>query len=227
MKKVESKKTPSKFKLWREKMKSTTKGRAYLKLIYWAIFFGVLFIFLFIASMINNNNLRDTNSPSNEEEVENTLETPQDVVEEKSIEELFQDLLTTNYDYEYNITVDNTHLLFDGTKYDTYEEGYKTEGDSIIRYYIDETGTYQVNGEERLPQADFYLGLDSSLLDLENLFNTMNALGFNKTSNGYTTNDTTYTYTVNTLNEAITSIIIENTLGTIRYELNFEVNRNA
>ena len=45
MKKEKKEKTPSKFKLWKAKMKSTPKGKAYLKLIYWAIFFVILLIY--------------------------------------------------------------------------------------------------------------------------------------------------------------------------------------
>ena len=38
MKEDKKKKTPSKFKAWRMKMKETPKGKAYLKLIYWLSF---------------------------------------------------------------------------------------------------------------------------------------------------------------------------------------------
>ena len=48
-KKLKKEKTPSKFKVWKKKMKETPKGRAYLKLIYWGIFFVALFIFLIVS----------------------------------------------------------------------------------------------------------------------------------------------------------------------------------
>lgn len=54
-KKLKKEKTPSKFKVWKKKMKETPKGRAYLKLIYWGIFFVALFIFLIVSSMITSN----------------------------------------------------------------------------------------------------------------------------------------------------------------------------
>ena len=55
MKNKRKEKKPSNFKEWRQKMKATPKGRAYLKLIYWAIFFMALFLFLGITSMLTRN----------------------------------------------------------------------------------------------------------------------------------------------------------------------------
>ena len=228
MKKEKKEKTPSKFKLWKAKMKSTPKGKAYLKLIYWAIFFAVLFIFLAISSAItsnyetpnNNSTINDDPATSEEEDVPQTLDT------------MMQEIIQGTYEYTYDIHVGEDSFLFEGTKYDTYQEGYKnyatTLDSGVIRYYIDSTGTYQVNGNERVLIDNFYEGINSSFLDFGSLFSTMNTLGLVKDSNNttyavYTCSDGTYNYILNINPDGthITDISIVSVDGNTTYLLSF------
>ena len=93
MKKDKKAKTPSKFTAWRMKMKETPKGRAYLKLIYWAIFFAVLFIFLGIASMMGGNANITNNNNTEENPIDNTNEDQEVESTSRTIEEMEEELL--------------------------------------------------------------------------------------------------------------------------------------
>ena len=130
------------------KMKETPKGRAYLKLIYWAIFFAVLFIFLGIASIMGGN-ANITNNNTEENTIDNTNEDQEVESTSRTIEEMEEELLESTYEYTYDIRIgEYMTYLFDGTKYDTYEEGYKNfamaTSAGVMRYVIDDTGIYQI-----------------------------------------------------------------------------------
>lgn len=231
MKKDKKAKTPSKFKVWRMKMKETPKGRAYLKLIYWAIFFAILFIFLGIASMMGGNANITNNNP---EEKPTTNEDQDNETVSRTIEEMEQELLESTYEYTYDIRVgqDMTYL-FDGTKYNTYEEGYKNfataTSTGVIRYYIDNTGVYQVVGNAKNLIDNFYEGLNTNLLNLEYLFNTMNNLGLTEDLLGdatypvYYATDNIYRYEISLNDEStyITSITITSLDESSFYDLSF------
>lgn len=215
---------PSKFRLWHQKMKSTPKGRAYLKLIYWGIFFLILFIFLAVASSLSRNYetpIVEEEEPLDSEEVE--------VV--KTIDTLQEELLNSTYHYEYHIEDQGISYLFEGTKYDSYEEGYKNYSgltSGVIRYYIDATGVYQVNGEERVAIDDFYQGLETNFLDLSILFRTINALTLTLDSSYdypvYIASDANYQYMLNISPDglAITDISVVSVDGNTTYLLSFK-----
>lgn len=228
MKKEKKEKTPSKFKLWKAKMKSTPKGKAYLKLIYWAIFFAVLFIFLAVSSAITSN----YEVPNNHSSINDNPTTPDVDIVPQTLDTMMQEIIRGTYEYTYDIHVGEDSFLFEGTKYDTYQEGYKnyatTLGSGVIRYYIDDTGTYQVNGNERVFVDNFYEGINSSFLDFESLFSTMNTLGLVKDENNttyavYTCSDGAYNYILNINPDGthITDVSIVSIDGSITYLLSF------
>ena len=234
MKKDKKVKTPSKFKAWRMKMKETPKGRAYLKLIYWAIFFAVLFIFLGIASMMGGNANITNNNNTEENPIDNTNEDQEVESTSRTIEEMEEELLESTYEYTYDIRIgEDMTYLFDGTKYDTYEEGYKNfataNSTGVMRYVIDDTGIYQIVGNERILIDNFYEGLDANLLNLEYLFNTMNNLGLTEDSlvdatyPVYYATDSIYRYQMSLNEESmhITNITITSLDESSSYDLSF------
>lgn len=230
MKKKEKKeeKQSSKFKLWKRKMKSTPRGKAILKLIYWGIFFIVVFLFLALTSLFST----PLEAPSRNDEV-NLHEEQEEEVVLKTIEVMQQELLSSTYDYVYSIQKGTDTYLFEGKKYDDYEEGYKNYstslGSGVIRYYLDSTGIYQVSGNERLPILDFYQGIEESWLDLEYLFGIMNTLGMEEESeNRCFAVDSLYRYTL-VVEEAqrITQVLVQSLDGTIQVQLDFEVRNHA
>lgn len=220
------KKEPSKFKKWHQKMKSTAKGRAYLKLIYWAIFFVFLFILLAIASSLNQDY-----TPVQSEDVQ---ETPQDENNESvevlpTIDDMQEELLGTTYEYTYDIRVGDATYLFEGEKRTTYEEGYKTSASGTIRYYLDNTGVYQVMGSDRTLLTDFYQGIDTQYMDLAHVFDIMNVLGLTEdtmcdcTYPVYYAEDEFNRYTLNLSEDAtsITSVLVTSLDNSYEYNLSF------
>lgn len=167
-------------------LKKTTKGKAYLKLIRWAIFFFALLIFCLIASFITGNNTRDNkntpannnnNEPTINEPVNPTPENPEDnLVSILSLKEFENSLLTSTYDYNYEITIANNITKYEGHKNLTSEYGYKETSASLIKYYIDETGTYEEKMPNKVPITNLYEGLNSEYFNLTNLINTINNL---------------------------------------------------
>ena len=228
MKKNKKEKKPSKFKLWKQKMKSTPKGKSILKLIYWSIFFLALFIFLGVSSIITSNH----ENLSNTDNTINKVEDDEEVIIPKTLDNMMNELMNGTYEYTYDIHILENEFLFEGTKYDTYEEGYKNYvtnlGSGVIKYYIDSTGTYQVNGQEKALITNFYDGINTQFLNLEELFSIMNALGLKKDENitSYTSyycsdNDYQYMLNINQNGTFITDISIVSMDGNTTYLLSF------
>lgn len=220
-------KKPSKFKLWHQKMKLTPRGKAILKLIYWGIFFFILFLFLGITSMFTRDDV-PMNSP-----VEQTPEEEKKPLEEEvlpTIQEMQEEVLTGHIRYTYDIQIGGYTYLFEGDRYDTYEEGYKSTQAGTIHYYKDDTGIYQVNMDERVLINDFYFGLNENFFDLSYLFQVMNTLGLEEDPTNYSTsliyvaNDTEYRYQllISEDEKHIIGIIIDNNQD-IYYDLDIEV----
>ena len=226
MKNKRKEKKPSKFKEWRQKMKATPKGRAYLKLIYWAIFFMALFLFLGITSMLTRN-YDPSEIPLEEEKREEESE-----VVLPTLNEMMQALVNGTYEYTYDIHVGENSFLFEGTKYLDHEEGYKsyntTSGNGIIRYYLDEAGTYQLNGDDFVLISNFYEGINANYLDLEYIFTEMQRIGLEQDLNNasypvYTGSDEVNYYLLNVSPEKnqITDISIVSLDGNDTYLLSF------
>ena len=213
----------SKFKKWKNKMKETPKGRAYLKLIYWGIFFFVLFAFLILSSLFTRdyepveNNLNDQSD---------ALEVPEEKEDEEeklpTILELENELLNGTYEYEYQIQVNGNDYFFDGEKFLDHEEGYQTSSLGIIHYYLDDTGVYQISGEERVLLTEFYQGMDTNLINLEYIFNTMNMLGISEHHLLMEDEENRYTLVLSSDGYRIEKITIESLDGLHSYELSFQ-----
>ena len=228
--KLKEEKVPSKFKAWKKKMKETPKGRAYLKLIYWAIFFAILFIFLVVTTMITS----DYNAPTSYED--GTKEEPEIPSETEFNPEVILDmqtnLLNGTYDYKYYIENSSGSYLFDGTKYNNYEEGYKNytneSGNGVIKYYKDSTGIYQVNGEEKVLSDAVYQNIDTNYLNLRYVFDIINQLELKEDTGNYGYPvyygvDPYYRYTINISKDEtkITDISIVSLDETVSYLLSF------
>lgn len=228
--KVRKEKTPSKFKEWKNKMKATQRGKAILKLIYWGIFFIALFIFLAITSMVTKDyNVPNSYEDKHSEEPEIPVETE---FNPEMILKMQTSLLNGIYDYKYYIENSSGSYLFDGTKYNDYEEGYKNytneEGNGVIKYYKDSTGIYQVNGEEKVLSDTVYQNIDTNYLDLQYIFDTINKLELEEDTGNYGypvyyTIDSYYRYTINISKDEteITDISIVSLDETVSYLLSF------
>lgn len=209
----------SKFKKWKNKMKETPKGRAYLKLIYWGIFFFALFVFLILSSLFT----RDYEPVEKKENDSSLTEMPEDEEEAlPTILELESELLNGTYEYEYQVQVNGNEYFFDGEKFLDHEEGYQTNSVGIIHYYLDDTGVYQMNGEEKVLLTEFYQGMDANLVNLEYIFNTMNMLGISEHHLLVEDEENRYTLVLSSDGYHIEKITIESLDGLHSYELSFQ-----
>jgi len=151
-----------------KEMKETTKGKAILKLIGWTIFFFILFIFLIVSSMlpqaeIENNNPVEAPSTDADWKVDN----------KEIIKKVQDDLLTKNYDYTYEIKINEIEYIYEGNKNNKIDKGYKTTLTGITKYYIDDTGIYREFGEEKTLIDDLYQEINYSYINLNYLFNIL------------------------------------------------------
>ncbi len=160
-----------------KELKSTSRGKAILRLIKWAIFFFFLFLFLIISAIITKT--RPAVSPT----ITNKPDTPikEDTSNEskpKSLSELATNLLKSTYDYNYEITISEDKYIYNGHKTLDFDTGYKETNDGIIKYYIDNTGTFKETTTEKIPLDNLYENLNIEYLTLESIFETFAKLEF-------------------------------------------------
>lgn len=195
-----------------KELKSTSRGQAIWRLIKWAIFFFALFIFLIISSLITAN--RQTKIPSIPDPPIKE-ETPV-LPKIKTLKELANTLLKSTYDYKYEINVNDELYIYNGHKDLTKEVGYKETSSGIIKYYKDETGTYQMLPNENIPLENLYENINSDYIDFEKILTILDNLEFtlNKTISPktqiYESKDTINNYQYETDNTNLLMIKIFN-----------------
>lgn len=167
-------KKESNFKKKINEMKKTPKGRAILKLIGWAIFFVALLAFCLISSLIAPTTTNDT--PEDKEQEPAPVVDDNIINEQEIIKNLQTNLLNSNYDYIYEISINDETYTFEGNKINDIDSGYKTTSSGIIKYYIDSTGIYSEFNNEKTLIDNLYENINVNYLDLNYLFNTVNAL---------------------------------------------------
>lgn len=127
-----------------------------IKLAFWVLFIVIVLVFLSTG---------DTS-----EEDSTTDNTTSDITSDTiSYEDRWENLLEENYKYKYIIKTDSNTYIYEGYKCLKEEYGYKESSDGIIKYYVDESGTYSlVMGQEEvldnLYEEDYFLYLDLSYL---------------------------------------------------------------
>lgn len=169
-------------------LKKTERGRAILKLFKWFIFFLILFIFIFISSFITPKN--NTNKVPKKETVPQVTNNTLTLDKLKNLE---QNLLNSNYKYEFIVTINNNKLVYNGTFNNNINTGYKETNSGIIKYYIDSTGIYHDTMEKKEPLNNLYEGINSNYINLDYIFNTLNKLEFNLNTE-YKTNNLVYKF---------------------------------
>lgn len=151
-----------------KEMKKTAKGKAILKLIGWVIFFVLLLILCLIASLISPAT-KTAPLPS----IDNEINTQEQFDGKEHIRKLQYSLLMGNYDYNFDININNEKYLFEGNNTNNVNKGYKTTSLGIIKYYIDNTGIYREFNDVKTPIDNLYEGINANYLDLNYLFNIM------------------------------------------------------
>ena len=193
------------------------KGKAAIKLGLWMIFIFVLIAIVIFSERDNSNNvINDTPNNENEE-----VETP--TYEFENYNDMQDKLLKNNYGYVYTITTSDSKYIYTGIKDGTKELGFKEDATGVIKYFVDDTGTYQVNLDKTTLIDTLYQNVDSSYLDIALVFDNLSEFLYSVTKNGdmrtIIYDKEGYQVTVLTDTENITNITI--TVDTTTYELEF------
>ena len=193
----------------------TEKGKATIKLGLWMVFITILIVVVLVSERDSINLPVEDDSTPSETETEN--------YEFVNYSDMLDKLLLGNYEYSYTITNETGKYIYTGWKNENKEIGFKEDSTGVIKYYIDDSGTYKVN-MDTLEVIDYlYNGVDTSYLDLELLFGNLNEFLYSVTKNEdmrtITYDKSGYQVEVMTDTRDITNITIST--DTTTYDLNF------
>ena len=135
-----------------EEFWKTKRGQALKKLGIWGAF---LLIVLFVVTVFDDNTVADNDK---KEEIIDEVEVNNN--------DLLKELLNSNYEYEYNITVGDKEYTFVGEYSQGIDKGYKESDEEIIKYEIENGIVYQIVKKQRIEIDNFYNELNKDYLDL-------------------------------------------------------------
>lgn len=194
----------------------TEKGKAAIKLGLWMIFIIILIVVVLFSEKNEVDNTFDDMPEDNND-------TPEVVYDFENYNDMQERLIQGNYEYIYTITTESNKYIYSGSKADGKEMGFREDGTSVIKYYVDSNGTYQINLDNAVPLSNLYPNFDSSYLDLPKLFDNLSEILYSvdkrEEKRVITYDKEGYQVVVNTDLENITSILI--TVDTTTYELEF------
>lgn len=192
------------------------RGKAIIKLGLWMIFIAIL-IAVVIFSDTSSEDIKLT--PTEEE----TTNTETENYKFTNYNDMIDKLLLYNYEYTYTITTLDNKYIYTGWKNNNQELGFKEDASGIIKYFIDETGNYRINLDNRELITDLYSNFDASYLNLSMLFDNLSEYLYSVEKNAdvrtITYDKEGYQVTVITDTENITNINI--TVDTTTYDLEF------
>lgn len=191
------------------------RGKAIIKLGLWMIFIVILIAVVIFSDTGSN----DIELPPAEE----TPNTETENYEFVNYNDMIDKLLLNNYEYTYTITTLDNKYIYTGWKNNNQELGFKEDTIGIIKYFIDDTGCYRINLDNRELITDLYSNFDASYLNLSMLFDNLNEYLYSVEKNAnvrtITYDKEGYQVTVITDTENITNITI--TVDTTTYDLEF------
>ena len=199
----------------------TDRGKALIKLLLWMVFIVILIVLVIVSERNANSEILDVDKPEN-----NATDTPSEPenVEYEAYNTMITNLLANNYEYEYLITTATDSIILTGFKNPDKEIGFKETSSGITKYFIDSTGTYELNMNTSSIIDNLYSEFDSSYLNLELLFNNLNEYLYNTEENvgirTITYDKDGFQVTVTTDTKNITNVLVMT--DTTTYDLNFK-----
>ena len=199
----------------------TDRGKALIKLLLWMVFIVILIVLAIVSERNGNSEILDVDKPEN-----NATDTPREPenVEYEAYNTMITNLLANNYEYEYLITTATDSIILTGFKNPDKEIGFKETSSGITKYFIDSTGTYELNMNTSSIIDNLYSEFDSSYLNLELLFNNLNEYLYNTEENvgirTITYDKDGFQVTVTTDTKNITNVLVMT--DTTTYDLNFK-----
>ena len=199
----------------------TDRGKALIKLLLWMVFIVILIVLAIVSERNGNSEILDVDKPEN-----NATDTPREPenVEYEAYNTMITNLLANNYEYEYLITTATDSIILTGFKNPDKEIGFKETSSGITKYFIDSTGTYELNMNTYSIIDNLYSEFDSSYLNLELLFNNLSEYLYNTEENvgirTITYDKDGFQVTVTTDTKNITNVLVMT--DTTTYDLNFK-----
>lgn len=199
----------------------TDRGKALIKLLLWMVFIVILIVLAIVSERNGNSEILDVDKPEN-----NVTDTPSEPenVEYEAYNTMITNLLANNYEYEYLITTATDSIILTGFKNPDKEIGFKETSSGITKYFIDSTGTYELNMNTSSIIDNLYSEFDSSYLNLELLFNNLSEYLYNTEENvgirTITYDKDGFQVTVTTDTKNITNVLVMT--DTTTYDLNFK-----
>ena len=199
----------------------TDRGKALIKLLLWMVFIVILIVLAIVSERNGNSEILDVDKPEN-----NATDTPSEPenIEYEAYNTMITNLLANNYEYEYLITTATDSIILTGFKNPDKEIGFKETSSGITKYFIDSTGTYELNMNTSSIIDNLYSEFDSSYLNLELLFNNLNEYLYNTEENvgirTITYDKDGFQVTVTTDTKNITNVLV--VTDTTTYDLNFK-----
>lgn len=199
----------------------TDRGKALIKLLLWMVFIIILIVLAIVSERNGNSEILDVDKPGN-----NATDTPSEPenVEYEAYNTMITNLLANNYEYEYLITTATDSIILTGFKNPDKEIGFKETSSGITKYFIDSTGTYELNMNTSSIIDNLYSEFDSSYLNLELLFNNLSEYLYNTEENvgirTITYDKDGFQVTVTTDTKNITNVLVMT--DTTTYDLNFK-----
>ena len=199
----------------------TDRGKALIKLLLWMVFIVILIVLVIVSERNANSEILGVDKPENK--VTDTPSEPENV-EYEAYNTMITNLLANNYEYEYLITTATDSIILTGFKNPDKEIGFKETSSGITKYFIDSTGTYELNMNTSSIIDNLYSEFDSSYLNLELLFNNLSEYLYNTEENvgirTITYDKDGFQVTVTTDTKNITNVLVMT--DTTTYDLNFK-----
>ena len=199
----------------------TDRGKALIKLLLWMVFIVILIVLAIVSERNGNSEILDVDKPENN--ATDTQSEPENI-EYEAYNTMITNLLANNYEYEYLITTATDSIILTGFKNPDKEIGFKETSSGITKYFIDSTGTYELNMNTYSIIDNLYSEFDSSYLNLELLFNNLSEYLYNTEENvgirTITYDKDGFQVTVTTDTKNITNVLVMT--DTTTYDLNFK-----
>ena len=113
--------------------------KAIVKLTFWVLFFAVFFLIFYLVSLLTPSKPKKEDSNAN-------------------IIKAIETIANGNYEFEYNITINDNNIKINGEKYNNIMRFYKEENGSINKYQVEGEHAYQIIGDYFEPITDNIYG---------------------------------------------------------------------
>jgi hypothetical protein len=179
-----------------------SKVESLKKLVIWIIVLTVMIGVFYLISFIGGDS-----SQSEEKEVVN------DVINGLTYSQKLENLLNSNYTFEFLVTKNNDKYKFEGIKEDNKIIGFKETKNNIIKFKIEDNQVYEIKLDDELLTNDLYEDIDASLLDLNNIVSLISQTPDNDIIITLQGDNTLYDYNFSSKEEGLEIIITEDELN--------------